>query len=59
MMLYKAPWMFAIGTQWALLKTDAVAPGTGLFVQARQLTSEATDGQRLWLKYLGQDELGA
>jgi hypothetical protein len=38
--------MFAFGTQRALLKTYAVAPGTGLLVQTRQLTSEATVRKR-------------
>ena len=45
-MLYEAPWMFGFATQWALLKTYGVAPGTGLLVQTRQLTSESTVGRR-------------
>jgi hypothetical protein len=45
-MLYEAPWMYAFSTQWALIKTYAVAPGTGLLVQTRQLTSESTVGKR-------------
>jgi hypothetical protein len=45
-MLYEFPWMFAFGTQWALLKTYTVATGTGLLVQTRQITSDSTVGKR-------------
>lgn len=45
-MLYEAPWMYAFSTQWALIKTYAVAPGTGLLVQTRQLTTPTTVGKR-------------
>lgn len=44
--LYETPFMFVFGTQWALLKTYTVAPGTGLLVQTRQLTSGSTVGKR-------------
>ena len=45
-MLYEAPWMYGFATQWALIKTYSVAPGTGLLVQTGQLTSETTVGKR-------------
>ncbi|CZR67333.1 uncharacterized protein PAC_17232 [Phialocephala subalpina] len=44
--LYETPWMYAFGTQWALIKTYTVATGTGLLVQTRQLTSDSTVGKR-------------
>lgn len=45
-MLYEAPWLYAFSTQWALIKTYAVAPGTGLLVQTRQLTTPSLVGKR-------------
>ena len=45
-MLYETPFMYAFGTQWALLKTYTVASGTELLVQTRQLTSPSTVGKR-------------
>jgi ER-bound oxygenase mpaB/B'/Rubber oxygenase, catalytic domain len=45
-MLYETPFMYAFGTQWALIKTYTVATGTGLLVQTGQLTRESTVGKR-------------
>jgi len=45
-MLYETPFIYAFSTQWALLKTYAVAPGTSLLVATRQLTSDSTVGKR-------------
>jgi hypothetical protein len=45
-MLREAPWMYGFSTQMALVKTYAVAPGTGLLVATRQLTQESTVGKR-------------
>jgi hypothetical protein len=45
-MLREAPWMYGFSTQMALIKTYAVAPGTGLLVATRQLTQESTVGKR-------------
>jgi hypothetical protein len=45
-MLYEFPWMFGLGTQWALLKTYTVPTASGLLVRTRQLTSESTVGKR-------------
>jgi hypothetical protein len=44
--LYETPFMYAFGTQWALLKTYTVATGTKLLVQTGQLTSDSTVGKR-------------
>jgi hypothetical protein len=44
--LYETPFMYAFGTQWALLKTYTVASGTTLLVQTGQLTSDSTVGKR-------------
>lgn len=45
-MLSEAPFMFGFSTQMALVKTYAVAPGTGLLVATRQLTTEGNVGKR-------------
>jgi hypothetical protein len=45
-MLTETPFMYAFSTQWALIKTYAVAPGTSLLVATRQLVSPTTVGRR-------------
>lgn len=45
-LLHEFPWMYFFGTSFALIKTYAVASGTPLLVQTRQLTTDAKVGRR-------------
>lgn len=45
-MLYEAPWLYGFSTEMALVKTYAVAPGTGLLAATGQLTQVSTVGKR-------------
>jgi hypothetical protein len=45
-LLREFPFMYAFGTQWALVKSYGIANGTKLLVQTRRLANEQTVGKR-------------
>ncbi|KAI1338865.1 hypothetical protein F5Y15DRAFT_416628 [Xylariaceae sp. FL0016] len=45
-MLHDEPFLFAFGTQWALVKSYGIASGTPLLVQTRQLCDAGKVGRR-------------
>ncbi len=45
-LLYDMPFLFAFGTQWALIKSYGIASGTPLLVKTRQLVDTSKVGKR-------------